>query len=860
MEDLHRAPLEREDEIGPAVAVDIRPGGGGHHPHVAQAGRKLVGDILEAPANVAVEEAAGRGGPLAGHDAAADEKVNLAVAVVVGRRARGRTFPVGRQRPGRSELEAAVAVAQVEAVVEPGITLVVSDAAGADQQIDMAVAVGVEEERADVVGVLDLCPGLAGSGRETAVRPAEEKRAGLPERAGDEDIVDPVAVHVGDRQGGRHLPEAARQQALAEELVHRLGGRGVVEAARVGILHVERAVGRRLENRRGAVRSLTGREFRFGYGINAVGREVLEHLHFAERPADSELLDGGVVAEAEVDEGKFAGDHTALGVELAHLHPRGGFRPELGANAVAVRRMAGELKLDAVAGGGVVPENGRRAVLIGEDEVEDAAVVEIHDGTAEGNAEVVETPGGGHILELQVAQVAVGEGALAARLGVLPDRRPRGERGRDILFVHEVRVDEVADHARGEKHVLAAVVVEVGDPRGPGPAGGIHAGEVRGFLVVVGAGVEIHGAPHVLGNEFGHALHLPKAAAGLLHAIHEALAGVVPHVGDEKVDQAVVVEVAGIGAHRKVGDVGQALVHDVDEGAVALVEVEAVGGLEIVGDVEVGPAVLVGVEPDGGVALGEAPDAGLVRDVGERAVAVVVKQVVAAPERTLREIEDVGDDIAVEVAIAVVVREGGHDGGILHIEPVLVGALGEGAVAVVDEQQVRGVVAADVEVGPAVLVDVHHGGADFGRGGIGTVDSGGGSDVHELERSGLPVERAGTILGDDKNVGPTVAIEVGHGDTRLDGAEGELAEPVAPHARIIVDVGDGQTRLGRRQLVKAFAVRGWGMPRRQRPLLDDGGGSRGGNGRGYGQNKRKDDGAADDEATRRPGPPDPRDG
>ena len=84
----------------------------------------------------------------------------------------------------------------------------------------------------------------------------------------------------------------------------------------------------------------------------------------------------------------------------------------------------------------------------------------------------------------------------------------------------------------------------------------------------------------------------------------------------------------GVGAHREIRDVRQALVDDVGEGAVALVEVEAIGRLEIVGDVDVGPAVVVDVDPERGVALGQAPDAGLGGDIGEVTVAVVVKQVV----------------------------------------------------------------------------------------------------------------------------------------------------------------------------------------------------------------------------------------
>ena len=279
---------------------------------------------------------------------------------------------------------------------------------------------------------------------------------------------------------------------------------------------------------------MSGGEVGLGDRVKAVGLEVFQHLHFAERPADGELLDRGIVTEAEVDDRERA---------------RGRLDVEFGADAVAVGHMAGELEFNAVAGGGVVAEDRRRAVLVRNDDVEVSVVNEIDEGAAEGNAQVVEPPGCGYFGELQVAEVVIGEGVLTALGGILPDRGPGGKGGGDVLFVDGVRIDEIADHPGREEHVLAAVVVEVGDARAPSPSGGVHAGQVRRFLVVVGACAEIDGAPDVLGNQFGYAFHLPEAAADLLHAGHIALAGVVAHVSDDEIDHAVVVQIAGIGAH-----------------------------------------------------------------------------------------------------------------------------------------------------------------------------------------------------------------------------------------------------------------------------------------------------------------------
>ena len=99
------------------------------------------------------------------------------------------------------------------------------------------------------------------------------------------------------------------------------------------------------------------------------------------------------------------------------------------------------------------------------------------------------------------------------------------------------------------------------------------------------------------------------------------------------------------------------LVDDVGEGAVPVVVIELVGRGEIVGDVEIGPAVVVVVPPGGGMALRLAGDAGAVGHVGEGAVAVVVKKIIALAVRMAALFEQVGLDVDIEPAVAVVVAE-----------------------------------------------------------------------------------------------------------------------------------------------------------------------------------------------------------
>ena len=165
--------------------------------------------------------------------------------------------------------------------------------------------------------------------------------------------------------------------------------------------------------------------------------------------------------------------------------------------------------------------------------------------------------------------------------------------------------------------------------------------------------------------------------------------------------------------------------------------------------------------------------------------------------------------IAVQEAVAVVVGKGGHDRGVLHVEAVFVGAFGEGAVAVVDEEQIGGVVTADVDVRPAVLIDVHHSCADLRCGGAGAIDACGGGDVGEFEGGCLPVQRARAVPRDNKNVEQAVAVKIGDSNARFDGSEGELAEAAAPQAGVVVEIRCRDARLLRRELLENPLACAW---------------------------------------------------
>ena len=112
----------------------------------------------------------------------------------------------------------------------------------------------------------------------------------------------------------------------------------------------------------------------------------------------------------------------------------------------------------------------------------------------------------------------------------------------------------------------------------------------------------------------------------------------------------------------------------------------------------------------------------------------------------------------------------------------------------------------------------------------------------ELPWQGGVMTDSGAVLTTQVMTVVPVPVEVGHGDAGFDGAERELAETVAPHARIVVDVGNREAGLGWRELMEELSVRSRRRPGGEGPLLDDGGGSGGGGSERYRQEHREETG------------------
>ena len=202
--------------------------------------------------------------------------------------------------------------------------------------------------------------------------------------------------------------------------------------------------------------------------------------------------------------------------------------------------------------------------------------------------------------------------------------------------------------------------------------------------------------------------------------------GTVVHVDDENLRPAVAVKVPGgqpAGRPRR-REPGSRRRSDVCECSVAEITIEkrflAIGfsygravdfGIEVaIGDHEVGPAVLVGVQE------GEAPaeqkiaaEAGPFRNVFEKfPVLVAVERRPVAGKIGLGNVEE---------AVAVIIRDGDSHAGlkpsiVVVGDPGRAAALFERAVVPVAIEKARRLVAGDVDVGPAVVIEVGGGDAE----------------------------------------------------------------------------------------------------------------------------------------------------
>ena len=350
-------------------------------------------------------------------------------------------------------------------------------------------------------------------------------------------------------------------------------------------------------------------------------------------------------------------------------------------------------------------------------------------------------------------------------LGAIPESRPAVSTC-PVVEQQPPRVPPSRAHllvegvGAGEEQVDEPVVVEI--PHGGAPC------ELVGARTGVSRHVGVGAVPVV--EEQGVR---PEAA--------EELPG-PPVVGEEQVDVAVVVDVAG-GPPHPGPDVGQpGLGMHVGEGVVAVVapQGDRLRAAEAGGE-QVGPAVAVEVAEQPEDVAVRLVDSRKGADVGEGAVAVVEEQ--AAP---------LGGDLAaayveVEQAVPVDVSPGGPDHGAQSGDAGSRGDVGEGPVPPVVVEPGRGGAAGTAAAGPgdeevlkAVVVDVprHRGAAAAAVGDPGPGGDVGEGAVPEVAEQGVALRGAAR----DEQVEEAVAVEIEPGRPVPADVAGALLRVMAPQA------------------------------------------------------------------------------
>jgi hypothetical protein len=121
-------------------------------------------------------------------------------------------------------LEIAAPVIQVEPWKQRVLLAPKLVAAADNKQVDKAIAVGIEEFRADILGeTVRVDRGLIGR-PETAIGLLHENLAPLPLRTANIKIVESIAIHIADCQSrtlGRH---DVRDEGLTAEIIERVVG------------------------------------------------------------------------------------------------------------------------------------------------------------------------------------------------------------------------------------------------------------------------------------------------------------------------------------------------------------------------------------------------------------------------------------------------------------------------------------------------------------------------------------------------------------------------------------------------------------------------------------------------------------
>ena len=296
------------------------------------------------------------------------------------------------------------------------------------------------------------------------------------------------------------------------------------------------------------------------------------------------------------------------------------------------------------------------------------------------------------------------------------------------------------------------------------------------------------------------------------------------HVHLKDVGPAVIIEIRDVHAHASEARVLEPLGSLVGERSVSIVDIHDIVGHDIVGDVDVGSAVSVQIGNGNAEPIAGLPqDARLSADIGERTIAVVAVELVVAVgghaahtdgharHLPAREISGrVVEQKEVEAPVPVVVQESRVRAEAGVGNAVLRSRFREGAITVVDEQQIRpirrlgplGAGHGNVNIQIPVAVDVHHGHAgDPSLGG----DACGLGDVLKSHVPLVQVQSTRDHVAGKEDVRQSVVIDVTHSDP---GAVVHI--DVSQHIECVTGgdgVGEGDAGLCRAQEFEQRAIR-----------------------------------------------------
>ncbi len=416
-------------------------------------------------------------------------------------------------------------------------------------------------------------------------------------------------------------------------------------------------------------------------------------------------------------------------------------------------------------------------------QIQRAVVVQVHVRGAGRESRLGQAPRLGHVGKGEVPVVAIRVAGnrhvrhLLEQRGELLVGHPVGDRCLDLTVGHEgqeVHVVRPTVDAGRHQQILVAVVVQVGEQRRPAPVGRVHTREVPNLAESPLTAVEVQ-------DVFRHLRMKTRPAFqnidGPVVGVDGRLEDLLPcrqHVEHHDVRSAVIVDVGGIDAHGGAARMTHRRLEGLGERAVTVVDVDEVTLVEIVGDEQIGTAVEVQVAGHDAkaVSVDTAEHTGRLADIHEP-VAFVAEQAVARPrmaDGALRVengaallVRGVVEQVHVQIAVSVVVEEGGLGRISLVLESVFGGPVGKGAITVVDEEDVATAgrqVADRRDVDIEVAVAVHVGHRDTALPARDGTDAGSLGDVLEPEVARVAIEPVGTEVRREVQVRQAVAVHI----------------------------------------------------------------------------------------------------